>query len=792
MLRKGCDVGRVKAQASIVRRYRQALEVTAAKEAVTRPGASAAGYWVNEHLFYFRSERRLPSLGRVVGAPAIADCKTSAVADVISIEALARLLAGQSDQELGLDRFASAEIDITLRPEVLSVRIAGCDYRVDVRGERVLAASPAIVPPALYSPDGRYACFIRDYDIWLKVRASGAERPLTSGGRKDRFFGQESQANLSILSYRRCPRPAGLWSWDSRWFLTIRVDEQEVPDSIVAQYAVPARRPILHRYKYPLPGDPLPSAVFMAIEVESGDSVEFNTFPVEIGSASPFLQRRVWFDDSGTIWVLRQDRHCRYAELVALEPESGSGRVVIREVAGSGYLNFNPFAGAVPNVRTLAATHETIWYSERDGWGHLYLYDNKTGLLKNQITAGKWLVRDIVHVDERRRLLLLLAGGIDPEADPARRSLCSVNLDGSGFQVLLAHDGDIYVPVAEPAGLGQDRPDRLPQAPPGVSPNGQFAVVQFLSLLRGNRTRIVDLLSGHGFDIATALPDSHERRPCHFSSVAGDGLTRLHGAMFLPPGFDRSRRYPLIDYIYPGPQVSHQPQSFRSMNAALARSLAELGFVIIMLDTRAMPLASRAFQQAGEGNLLEPQLCDHASVVRDLCSRMPFIDASRIGIVGHSAGGAAAARAMFDYGDTFHVGVAVSGNHEPAQYAAVWADKYCGLDSACRAAQQGNGHAAHKLQGKLLLITGDMDENVQINQTLALVESLIRANRDFELLIVPNADHNVLMTHGYAQRRVWDYFVRNLLGEVPPADFEVRFSSHEIERLWARSMQELT
>jgi dipeptidyl aminopeptidase/acylaminoacyl peptidase len=258
----------------------------------------------------------------------------------------------------------------------------------------------------------------------------------------------------------------------------------------------------------------------------------------------------------------------------------------------------------------------------------------------------------------------------------------------------------------------------------------------------------------------------------------------------LPPAFDPDQRYPLIDYIYPGPQVAHQPQSFQSVNSALARTLAELGFITLMLDTRALPISSRAFHQVGYGRLLEPQIADHAAVVRDLFKTLPFIDETRVGIIGHSAGGAAAARAMFDYGSIFKVGVSVCGNHDPNHYAALWADKYCGPDDSSRAALCNNSVAAHKLQGHLLLVAADMDENVPLSQTLALADALIRANRTFDLLIVPNANHDVLMTHGYTQRRVWDYFVRHLLGEEPPADFEVGFEPYELECLQRRCLQE--
>jgi dipeptidyl aminopeptidase/acylaminoacyl peptidase len=201
-------------------------------------------------------------------------------------------------------------------------------------------------------------------------------------------------------------------------------------------------------------------------------------------------------------------------------------------------------------------------------------------------------------------------------------------------------------------------------------------------------------------------------------------------------------------------------------------------------------VGSRAFHQAGYGRLLEPQLADHAAVVRQLCARHTFLDAERVGIFGHSAGGAAAARALFDYGDLFKVGVAVCGNHDPSLYAATWSDKYRGIQSGEVAAEYANAAVAHKLRGKLLLVSGDMDENVHLSHTLSLVDALIGGNRDFDLLIVPNAGHGVMLMHAYCQRRIWDYFVRHLLGETPVSGFQLDFTPHELMRFGRCLLQE--
>jgi dipeptidyl aminopeptidase/acylaminoacyl peptidase len=377
-------------------------------------------------------------------------------------------------------------------------------------------------------------------------------------------------------------------------------------------------------------------------------------------------------------------------------------------------------------------------------------------------------------------------GGINPQADPAARTLCAVNLDGSGFEVLLQHDGDIFVPPTQPTGSDQTRP--FGSAAVGVSPGGTAVVARYGNVERGNEIRIVDLNRLESSGIARSTPAPEGVRARRFQSIAADGLTSLYGVMFLPPQLDETKHYPLIDYIYPGPQIAHAPQSAGSVNATVAESLAALGFVTIMLDTRSTPTRSRAFNQAGDGALLEPQLSDHVAVIRDLCARHGFIRQDRVGIVGQSGGGSAAARALFDYPDVFHVGVSVCGNHNSSRYAATWSDKYRGPGYS---AEITNDVAAGKLRGKLLLISGDMDENVHMSQTMLLAAALIAANRNFDLLIVPNAGHGVLMTSGYAQRRVWDYFVTHLLDMQPPTEFEVKFENDQLQRFAARYMKEV-
>ena len=774
----------------LLERYRRAALWTPPRLAARTPAIAVDGYWVDANLFYFLSEQVEPALGRVVGIPSVLDSGSGVVSQVMPLATLANVLAEYSVQPVDLDAVSTAIIDMPDR-HTLGVSIRGRDYLVNLRKQRVIEERVSMSVPALYSPDGRYACFVRGFNLWLMDRDSGAENPLTHDGVLHNSYGQQTETALSAISYRRRPKPMGLWSADSEWFLTHRIDERQLPELCLIQNSGrDESRPQLHSFKYPFPGDPLPVATYFAIHIPSGRTVIFDDFPECVCAFSPFSTRRVWFDRSNGVWIARLDRYSKQAELINLDLATGAGRIVVSETVASGYIDLNPSIVGSPNVRSLPDSKEVIWYSERDGWGHLYLYDAQTCALKNQITKGEWLVTDIVHVDVERRLLLFLASGLRPGDDPARKRLCSVALDGSGFELLLEHEGDVFVATNEPCGLEQDRPFRPANAHAGVCADGRYGVVRYSGVNFGNRTEIVDLRTRQAVVIASTVPDSGEEPPRQFTALTADGSTRLHGVMFFPPEFDANRRYPLIDYMYPGPQIAWQPQSSNSLKSAQAKALAQLGFVTIMIDTRGLPIGSRAFHQVGYGELLEPQLADHAAVVDQLCTRSPFIDRDRIGIMGQSGGGAAAARALFDYGETFKVGVAVCGNHDSSYYTAVWSDKYRGPGTRDRFREQSNSAAAHKLKGKLLLVAGDMDENVHVSHTLSLVDALIRANRNFDLLIVPNQGHSILMTHGYVLRKLWDYFVRHLLGEEPPADFEIEFEARELDRYAARMARE--
>jgi dipeptidyl-peptidase 4 len=774
---------------SMSERYARAADLTAPRVAATPSGVILDGYWLDSNTFFFVADVKKPGRNQVVSVPTTVDVRNGAVEPAMRLDALATLLSQSSGSVVDERALLSAQFEMPDR-DSLAVLMNGIEYLVDLQTRSVLRAVASFPLPALYSPDGKYACFLRSFDVWAVETSSGQERQLTFDGERHHSYARQPQTCLGELSYRQRPIPVGLWSPDSRWFVTHSIDEREAPDRVMTQYSPRDRAgPKYHEFKVAVPRLPLPMATYVAIEISCGKMVRFDGFRAPVAHGSPFLANSVWFGANDEVWLLRQDRYYKELELVCLHLSDGTGRIVIRETVDRGYIEPHPVAAAkpAPNVRVLTQSDEIIWFSERDGWGHLYLYEASTGHLKGRITSGNWLVRDIVNVDENLRRLHFLAGGIHADEEPARRSLCVTRLDGTGFEVIARHDGDVYVSPTEPdGGLTRQNSYRPRHAPVSYAPGGGHCVIRQTSIESGNTTSILNLGTRHSFAIATAMPEEGTHPPRHFAVLAADKETWVHGVMFLPPDFDENGCYPLIDYIYPGPHVFYKPQTFNSVNAAPAAALSQLGFVTIMMNTRGMPGGSRATHQAGYPALWEPQLADHANAVRELCKQYRFIDSERIGIFGHSAGGAATVRALFDYGDVFKIGVAVCPYNDPDLGPAGWMDKYQGDADVSTRAKRSVDATAHRLSGRLLLVSGDLDENVPFSHTLSLVDGLIAANRDFDLLIVPNETHLLMMTSGYVQRRIWDYFVLYLSGEVPPENFKVCFSAEELARFAKR------
>jgi dipeptidyl aminopeptidase/acylaminoacyl peptidase len=608
------------------------------------------------------------------------------------------------------------------------------------------------------SPDRLQAVFIRDSNLWVRDVKTKAERPLTTDGVKDYGYATDN------AGWARSDRPVVSWSPDSKKIATFRQDQREVGEMYLVETKV--GHPVLQAWKYPLPGDKVVSMIERIVIHLDGPRVvrlkippdqHRSTFTDDIKTWDGSLADLQWSPDSSRLVFVSTSRDHKQEVVRLADPETGDVRDVFEEKAETYFESGSDQA----NWRFLAPTNELIWFSERDNWGHLYLYDLESGRLKNRITSGEWPVLQLVQVDAKNRRAFFVGGGREKGRDPYFRHLYSVGLDGSGLRLLTPEDADHDVSLS-PSGLYfidvYSKPD-VPQVSVLRSTGGELV----LELERADISRL----------LATGW-----KPPLPFTVKARDGKTDLYGLMFRPTNFDPAQRYPIINNIYPGPQSgSVRSRSFLPASGD-AQSLAELGFVVIQLDGMGNPGRSKAFHDAYYGNLGDNTLPDQVAGMKELAQRYPWIDIDRAGIYGHSGGGFAACDAMFRYPDFFKVGVSQAGNHDNRGYEDDWGEKWQGLlvanpDGTSNYDSQANQNFAKNLKGKLLLAHGTTDSNVPPYNTLLVVNELIKANKDFDLILFPNRSHG-FGNEPYMVRRRWDYFVRNLLGAEPPAGYELK------------------
>jgi dipeptidyl-peptidase-4 len=637
--------------------------------------------------------------------------------------------------------------------------VAGRHWTCDVRGTRCTAETgrrARALRNAVASPDGTKAVFIRDGNLWVRDVASGTETALTTDGVAD--FGYAT----GNAGWTRSERPILLWSPDSKKIATFQQDQRGVGE----MYLVHARvgHPVLDRWKYPLPGDSVVTMIERVIIDLAGPRVIRLQMPPDQHRSSlcDHITCRggswadvQWSPDGSQLFFVSTSRDHQREQLRVADAATGAVRDVMEETVPT---FFESGFNAV-NWRALPATNELIWYSERSDWGHLYLYDLTTGRLEHPITSGDWNVLQVLRVDEKSRTIWFTAAGREP-GDPYYQHCYSVRFDGTGLSLLSPENADHEI---------------------SLSPSGRFFVDAYstptvppITLLRDATGRTLATLEQS--DVGQLLATGW-KPPVPFAVKARDGTTDLYGLMFVPTRLDSAARYPIVNRIYPGPQTGSVGS--RSFSAARgdAQALAELGFVVVELDAMGTPMRSKSFHAAYYGDMGDNGLPDQVAGMRQLAARYPWIDLERAGIYGHSGGGYAAADAMFRYPDFFKVGVAEAGNHDNRIYEDDWGEKWQGLlvhnpDGSTNYDNQANENVARNLRGKLLLAYGTTDDNVPPYNTLVVVDSLIAANRDFDLLALPNRRHG-FGNEPYMVRRRWDYFVRYLLGAEPPREYEM-------------------
>jgi dipeptidyl aminopeptidase/acylaminoacyl peptidase len=608
---------------------------------------------------------------------------------------------------------------------------------------------------AVPSPDGKRAVFIRDWNLWIRDVASGQERQLTTDGVK--YFGYATDN----AGWSSSDRAIVLWSSDSKKIATYQQDEREVGEMYLVSTPVsPVGHPTLRVSKFPLPGDPVMAMLHrVIIDADSGRVVRFQMSPdyhrATLGDNFS-LRDMQWSPDASQLAFISTARDHKQATLRVADAASGSVRTVLDEKVATQY-------ESRIGCQVLWATNEFLWYSERDNWGHIYLYDWNTGKLKNQITTGEGPVIQLVRLDEKNRILWFEAQGREKGEDPYFRHLYRINMDGRNYVSLTPDEGDHTAQLSASGRTIIDSYSR-PDVPPVVA------------LRDGDGKLILPLEKA---DISKLLAMGW-KPPIPVKMTAHDGKTDIYGLMFRPTNFDPSKKYPIVNNVYPGPQTGSTGS--RSFSAARGdrQALAELGFIVVTIDGMGTPGRSKAFQDAYYGAMgRDNTIPDQIAGMKELAQKYPWIDIDRAGIWGHSGGGFATTTALFRFPDFFKVGIAESGNHDQRVNEDDWGERYQGLvvrnaDGTDNYDAEANENFAKNLKGHLLLAHGTMDTNVPPYQTLMIVDALIKANKDFDLLLLPNQNHGYGSAAAYMMRRRWDYFVKWLLGAEPPKEYPMQ------------------
>jgi dipeptidyl-peptidase 4 len=642
-----------------------------------------------------------------------------------------------------------------------------------------------------FSPDSTAFAFARDHNLYLVEVSRGDTVQLTTDGERWYSFGardttqqqqrQDDEQDEGEREQRqarsRDPRVRAnvMWSPDSRAFHVVRTDSRHVSELFLVN-SLTEPRPSLETYRYAMPGEEKVAQQELFVHVRGDPAL--TQLPVARWKDQRLFDVH-WTTGSDRLRLVRRDRLQRNMELIEVDLGSKSVTTLLTESVENAYLERQP-------VRYLKAGGDFLWWSERTGWGHIYLYSHD-GRLKNAVTSGPWRAHVVADVDTVKRQVYVRGVGREPGENPYHQHLYRVNADGSGLTLL------------DPGDANHSS---------HLSPSKRFVVNNFSRVdlpgrvvLRDDRGAV--LMELEETDVER-LYEIGWRAPEQFAVKAADGVTDIYGVMWKPFDFDETRKYPIIAHVYPGPQTETVTTTYSPSN--VNQRLAQLGFVVIQIGNRGgSPMRSNAYHSYGYYNLRDYGLADKKFGIEQLATRHSWIDIDRVGIYGHSGGGFMTAAAMMlpPYNDFFKVGVSSAGNHDNNVYNQNWSEQHHGLREvrtprpvASTGQQSGHGsdaelaeeaydihfeikvpanhELAENLKGRLLLVHGDMDNNVHPAGTIRLADALIKANKRFDFFLMPGKRHGYADMQGYYTRMMFEYFAEHLLGDYYRAGADIR------------------
>ena len=621
---------------------------------------------------------------------------------------------------------------------------------------------------ASVSPDGKSVVYAKDCNLYRmsienyrkaqkdEKDSTIVETQLTTDGTPDFGYGiPYSILNTDTLCNGKRRSVWGCWSPDSKYFVTIVSDNRAVkPLWVINSIAEP--RPTLETYKYQMPGEmEAPEDHLYLFDMTSNTRKEIRTAawknqsldlsyrPREQKQRDQELVPAIWQGDNNRFFVIRSSRDLHRIDVCTYTVGQDSIVPVVRE-------RMNTYQETRP-IQVFNGGKEFIQWSERDGWAHLYLYDDK-GNLKNRITKGPWHVEQVVKVDEATRTIYFTANGREAGENPYYEHLYKVNADGSGLKRLTSGDFFHQVEIDDEARFIVDNYSRVNTVP-------------CTDVIDRNGNKVMSLQESD----FSVLKTAGYQFPELFTVKAADGVTDLYGVMYKPFNFDSTKVYPIIDYVYPGPQVEAVYYPFTRMSVRTDR-LAQAGFIVISVGQRGgHPSRSKWYHNYGYGNMRDYPLADHKAAVEQLAARYPFIDINRVGIHGHSGGGFMSTAAICQYPDFYKAAVSCAGNHDNRIYNRWWSETHHGItekgDTIFAYKIATNPEIVKQLKGHLMLVHGDIDNNVHLGNTIRVVNALIQANKRFEMLILPGQRHAFGSMDEYFYWRMVDFFSKYLKGK---------------------------
>lgn len=575
------------------------------------------------------------------------------------------------------------------------------------------------------SPDSNWVAFIKNYNVYIKPRKGEGEHQLS-------FDGSEGDLYSSYIE----------WSPDSKKLATYKVRPhtkryiyfvESSPDDQV--------QPKLHKREYIKPGDAVSIRKPTLFDIEEKKQIMVNSQPFE----SQFnLDTIKWREDSRAYTFEFNQRGHQVYQVVEVDADTGKTKILIDEKSET-FIEYSFWKKMRYDVND---GEEIIWASERDGWNHLYLFDGKTGDLKNQITKGEWVVRGLVHTDDENRWIIFEGSGRNQGEDPYLIHYYKVNFDGSGLIDLTPENATHQATFSDDWTYFVDTYSRIDMPTMTVLRNAADGKV----VMELEKADIKDLLN-EGFNI-----------PEVFVTKGRDGKTDIWGIIYRPTNFDPGKEYPVIESIYAGPHGSHVPKDFKSYFGYCG--LAELGFIIVQIDGMGTSNRSKAFHDICWRNLKDAGYPDRIPWIKAVAGKYTYMDTARVGIYGTSAGGQNSMGALLFHPEFYKVAVSSCGCHDNRMDKIWWSEQFMGYPVGPHYKESSNVVNAHKLKGKLMLLVGEMDANVDPTSTMQVVDALIKANKEFELVVLPGMGHTGGGKYGERKRR--DFFVKHLLGYVPP------------------------